>query len=258
MNYSEEQLERYSRQIILKEIGIEGQSKILKAKVLIIGAGGLGSPAGLYLAAAGVGFLGLSDGDLVSRSNLQRQIAHHDLDISKAKTKSFKEKIKSINPEVKVVEHPHIDQKNIMNIVTKYHFVIDGTDDFITKFLINDSCYFSKTPFSHAGILKFSGQTMTVLPGSACYRCVFIKPPSAKAIPTCSEAGILGSVAGILGCIQATEALKYLAGIGELLTNRLWKLNALNMKSREIKINKNPNCPLCGDFPSITMKNFMG
>ena len=249
MNYSEEQLQRYSRQIILKEIGTEGQNKILQAKVLIIGAGGLGSPAGLYLSAAGVGLLGLADGDVVNKSNLQRQIAHHDLDVSKAKTKSFKEKITAINPEVKVTEHPRINQQNIVDIVKKYDFVIDGTDDFPTKFLINDTCYLSKIPFNHAGLLQFKGQTMTILPGSACYRCVFIKPPTQGDIPTCSEAGILGSVAGILGSIQATEALKYITGVGQLLTNRIWNLNALNMKSREIKINKNPNCPLCGENP---------
>lgn len=251
MHYSQTELHRYSRQIILSEIGIEGQNKIRQAKVLIIGAGGLGSPAGLYLAAAGVGTLGLADSQRVDITNLQRQIAHTPSDLAKKKTQSFQETINALNAEVKVVTHAQIDEKNIADIIAQYHFILDGTDNFGAKFLINDACYFGKKPFSHGGLLRFDGQTMTIVPGSACYRCVFLKPPAKGAIPSCSEAGILGPVAGILGCVQATETIKWITGAGELLTNRLWTLNALSMKTREITIRQNPHCPLCGTNPSI-------
>ena len=253
MNFSEEQLERYSRHIILQNVGVEGQQKIMQGKVLIIGAGGLGSPAALYLAAAGVGTIGLVDGDVVDTSNLQRQVIHFTPDVGKPKVISAKEKIEAINPDVKVVAlNQRVFASNIAGIIKDYDFILDGTDNFPAKFLINDACVFVKKPFSHGGILRFDGQTMTYVPGSACYRCFFVKPPPKDAVPSCSQAGVLGAVAGMLGTIQAAEALKYLIKEGELLTNRLLIFNALNMQFRTVNIKKNPDCPICGTNPSIT------
>ncbi len=252
MNFSEEQIERYSRHIILSDVGIEGQEKILKGKVLIIGVGGLGAPAALYLSAAGVGTIGLVDSDNVELSNLQRQVIHFSPDVGKPKVLSAKEKIEKINPDVKVLTYKtRIFSGNITGIIKDYDFIIDGTDNFAAKFLINDACFFSAKPFSHAGILRFDASTMTYLPGYACYRCVFPHPPPKGAVPSCSQAGILGAVAGILGTIQACEALRYLLGKGELLVNRLLIFDALNMKFREVAAKKNPQCPLCADNPSI-------
>ncbi|MFH1836856.1 MAG: molybdopterin-synthase adenylyltransferase MoeB [Candidatus Omnitrophota bacterium] len=253
MSFTEEQLERYSRHIILQDVGVEGQKSIMKGKVLIIGVGGLGAPAALYLAAAGVGTLGLVDGDVVDLTNLQRQVIHFTPDVNKPKVVSAKEKIEAINPEVKVVTHKErVFADNIAKIIEDYDFVVDGTDNFPAKFLINDACVFGKKPFSHGGILRFDGQTMTYVPGEACYRCVFKTPPPKDAVPTCSQAGVLGAVAGMLGTIQAAEALKYLIGKGELLTNRLLIFNALNMNFRTINIKRNINCPICGEKPAIT------
>lgn len=253
MNYTEEQLERYSRHIILQDVGIEGQERILNSKVLIIGAGGLGAPAALYLAAAGVGTIGIVDGDIVDISNLQRQIIHFTPDVGKPKVISAKEKIKLINPDVKVITYyKRVFADNIMEIIKDYDFIIDGTDNFPAKFLINDACVMAGKPFSHGGILRFDGQTMTYKKGSACYRCVFGSPPPKNAVPTCSQAGVLGAVAGMLGTTQAAEALKYIIDKGELLTNRLLVFNALNMSFRIVNIKRNPNCPICGNEPSIT------
>ncbi|MDD5686585.1 MAG: molybdopterin-synthase adenylyltransferase MoeB [Elusimicrobia bacterium] len=252
MSLTDEQLERFSRHIILKDVGIEGQEKILQGKVLIIGAGGLGAPAALYLAAAGVGTLGIADGDLVDRTNLQRQIIHFTPDINKPKVISAKEKILQINPDIKVKTYQErVFANNILDIIRDYDFIVDGTDNFSAKFLINDACVMAKKPFSHGGILRFDGQTMTYVPGHTCYRCVFQNPPPKNAVPTCSQAGILGSVAGILGTIQATEVLKYLIGKGRLLTDRLLIFNAFNMDFRTVKINRNSKCPVCGTNPSI-------
>lgn len=253
MNFTEEQLERYSRHIILQNVGIEGQQKILKGNVLIIGVGGLGSPAALYLAAAGVGTIGLVDGDLVEMSNLQRQVIHFTADIGKPKVISAKEKIETINPYVTVVTYKQrVFARNIADIIKDYDFVIDGTDNFAAKFLINDACVLGGKPFSHGGILKFDGQTMTYVPNNACYRCFFDSPPPKGVVPTCSQAGVLGAIAGMLGTIQVAEALKYLIGEGELLTNKLFVFNALDMHFRTIEIKKNPDCPLCSNNPSIT------
>jgi molybdopterin/thiamine biosynthesis adenylyltransferase len=253
MDFTEEQIERYSRHIILSDIGVEGQEKILNGKVLIVGAGGLGAPAALYLAAAGVGTLGLIDGDVVDRTNLQRQVIHFTPDLNKPKVISAREKIELINPEVKVKTYPELlTVDNINQIFSEYDLIIDGTDNFPTKFLINDACVFLGKPFSHGGILRFEGQTFTWTPGSACYRCVFRKPPPANAVPTCSQAGVLGSIAGMLGTIQATEAIKYLIQKGDLLTNRMLIFNALKMEFRTVKLKKDDNCPLCGKNPEIT------
>ncbi len=253
MNLNDEQIERYSRHIILQDVGGPGQEKILNAKVLIIGAGGLGSPAALYLAAAGVGTIGIIDGDVVDRSNLQRQVIHFTPDLNKPKVDSAKEKIAQINPDVTVnTMRALITADNALDIMKDYDFVIDGTDNFPAKFLINDACVMAKKPFSHGGILRFDGQTMTYVPGSACYRCIFHSPPPPNAVPSCSQAGILGAVAGMLGTIQAAEALKHSIGIGELLTNRLLIFNAKTMGFRTANIKPNPKCPVCSNNPTIT------
>lgn len=241
MNLTENQIERYSRHIILKDIGGVGQEKILNAKVLIIGTGGLGAPAALYLAAAGVGTLGLVDGDVVDMSNLQRQVIHFTPDVGKSKVQSAAEKIAQINPDVKVKTYNTLfTADNALELLSDYDFVIDGTDNFPAKFLINDACVMAKKPFSHGGILRFDGQTMTVVPGSATYRCVFHSPPPPNAVPTCSQAGVLGAIAGMLGTIQAAEALKYITGVGELLTNRLLIFDAKTMAFRTVKVKPNP------------------
>jgi len=255
MDLSEQQLERYSRHIILKDVSVEGQEKIMKGKVLIIGAGGLGAPVALYLAAAGVGTIGLADGDVVDLSNLQRQVIHFTPDVGKQKVLSAKEKINQMNPDVKVITYPkRVFANNIADIIKDqdYDFIIDGTDNFPAKFLINDACVFLKKPFSHGGILRFDGQTMTYVPGKACYRCIFGFAPPLDAVPSCSQAGILGAVAGMLGTIQAAEALKYLVGTGELITNRLLIFNASDMRFRSVNVKKNTQCPVCGDHPTIT------
>jgi len=252
MNLTEEQIIRYSRNILLKEVGGAGQEKLLGGKVLIIGAGGLGAPAALYLAAAGVGTIGLADADVVDLSNLQRQIIHFTADVNRPKVESARAKLEALNPDVRVVTyHTRVDSSNIAGLIDDYDFIIDGTDNFPTKFLINDACVMAGKPFSHGGILGFDGQTMTYLPGSGCYRCVFQAPPPKGAVPTCSEAGILGAVAGMLGTIQAAEALRFLLGKGKLLTNRLLIFNALNMEYRTVSFRPNPSCPVCSQNPTI-------
>lgn len=252
MKLTNEQIERYSRQIILKEVGGKGQEKLLNSKVLVIGAGGLGSPALLYLASAGVGTLGIVDGDLVDLSNLQRQVIHFTPDVWKEKVLSAKEKIEKINPDVKVITYKtRVNSENIREIIRDYDFIIDGTDNFPAKFLINDACFFENKPYSHGGILRFQGQTMTFVPGSTCYRCIFNSPPPKGAVPSCSEAGIIGSMAGLLGTIQASEAIKYLLSAGELLASKLLFVDLLNIEFRVIDLRKNKNCPLCGEKREI-------
>ncbi len=253
MNFTDDQIERYSRHILLKEVGGAGQEKLLKAKVLIIGAGGLGAPIALYLAAAGVGTLGIIDGDRVDLSNLQRQVIHFTADVGVPKVESAKDKMLQINPDINVITYQDIVySKNILDIIKDYDFIIDGTDNFSAKFLINDACVMAKKPYSHGGILRFDGQTFTHTPGHACYRCVFKEPPPKNAVPTCSQAGVLGAIAGMLGTVQATEALKYILGIGDLLTDRLLMFNALKMNFRSVNLKKNPNCPICSATPTIT------
>lgn len=251
--FSESQMNRYMRHLILTQVGFKGQQKISAAKILCIGAGGLGSPALLYLAAAGVGTLGIVDGDVVDESNLQRQIVHFTADVGRPKVVSAKEKINQINPDVTVVEHPEfLDASNALSIINQYDFIIDGCDNFNTKFLINDACVMLGKPFSHAGILRFEGQAMTVVPKlSRCYRCLFREPPPAGSVPSCADAGVLGVVAGTLGTIQATEALKFVLGKGDLLTDRLLIYDAWTMRFREIKGKRDPSCAICGDHPTI-------
>jgi len=254
MLLTEQQMERYSRHIILEQVGGAGQERLLASKVLIVGAGGLGAPAAVYLAAAGVGTIGIVDGDKVDLSNLQRQIIHHTPDVGQDKVLSAQTKIRAINPDTKVVTYNRrVTAQNAREIIRGYDFVIDGTDNFPAKFLINDACYFEKIPFSHAGILQFDGQLITVLPGqTTCYRCIFGAPPPANAVPSCSQAGVLGVLAGVIGSLQATEAIKSLLGIGELLTSTLLTYNALTMEFRKVRLSRNPHCPLCGQNPRIT------
>jgi molybdopterin/thiamine biosynthesis adenylyltransferase len=239
---------------MLARVGEAGQQKLLSSKVLIVGAGGLGSPAGLYLAAAGVGTIGIVDADKVELTNLQRQIIHHTTDLGIEKVKSAKTKMQAINPDVTVkAYHELIKAGSIRKIIRQYDFVIDATDNFPAKFLINDACFFEKIPFSHAGVLRFDGQLMTVLPGkSACYRCIFNSLPPADVAHSCSHAGILGVLPGVIGSLQATEAIKYLLRIGNLLTDTLLTYNALTMEFRKVRFPRNPDCPICGSNPTIT------
>lgn len=248
-----ELLQRYKRQIVLTDVGVPGQEKIGAASVLIIGLGGIGSPAALYLAAAGVGTLGLADGDKVDVSNLQRQIIHSTADIERLKTASAKDRIAAINPDVRVVTHDTwVDGSNIADLIRGYDFVIDGTDNFVAKFLINDACVLGKKAFAHGGVMAFEAQALTYVPGSTCYRCIFGGLPPIGAIPTCAEMGVFGAVAGILGAIHATEALKYILGTGELLTDRLLRFDAQGMTFRTVHFQRNPGCPVCGHNPAIT------
>ena len=254
MALSGEQLERYSRHIILREVGAKGQKKLLDAKVLIIGAGGLGSPAALYLAAAGVGTIGIADADEVELSNLQRQVIHATPDLGKAKVVSAKETMQAINPDVAVNTYRvFVSAENVMDLVAGYDFVIDGTDNFPAKFLINDACVLSKKAFSHAGIIRFNGQLMTYVPGQGpCYRCIFREPPPPDAVPTCGQAGVVGAIAGVIGSLQAMEAVKFIIGKGDLLTGSLLTYDALKMDFRKVKLPRAKDCAVCGENPTIT------
>ncbi len=255
MPLNEEQLDRYNRHIILSEIGLEGQQRICEAKVLVIGAGGLGSPVLLYLAAAGIGTIGIADNDVVDLTNLQRQVIHFTGDIHKEKVLSAKDKILQINPDVTVHTYlEFVDANNILEFIGDYDFIVDGTDNFQSKFLINDASVMANKPFSHAGVLQYIGQTMTVIPGeSACYHCIFHKPPKSGDVPGCSQAGLLSTIPGVLGALQATEVLKYITGKGDLLTNRLMIFDALEMAFRNVKINRRGDCPVCAPRANKTL-----
>lgn len=250
MGLTEYEKERYSRHIILPEIGEEGQQKLLRGKVLIIGAGGLASPAALYLAAAGVGVIGIADADKVDLSNLQRQIIHTVKDIGADKVTSAEESIKAINPQTEVKTYNcFVNTKNIADIIKEYDFVLDCCDNFETKFLINDACTAAKKPFSHAGILEFRGQLMTYVPDKGpCYRCIFKSPPpESSESRTDKKTGIIGAVAGVIGSMQAAEAIKYLTGAGELLTGCLMTYDALKNEFRKIAFpNRDNSCTACG------------
>lgn len=255
MSLSKEELERYSRHIILKEIGYTGQKKLSGSSVLIIGAGGLGSPAALYLSAAGIGHIGIMDGDTVDRTNLQRQVIHTTPDLGRNKAESAAETMAAINPHIRVTAIPeYLTAENGRSIVSQYDFVLDGTDNFTAKYLINDACVLEKVPYVHGGILRFHGQIMTILPGqSPCYRCVHPEPPSPGAVPTCSQAGVVGAVAGVIGSLQALEAVKYLTGTGQLLAGRLLMVDALTMEMQTIELcDRDEECPVCSAHPSIT------
>lgn len=252
INFTEQQIQRYSRHILLKDVGVEGQEKIMNARVLVVGAGGLGAPVSLYLAAAGIGTLGIIDADTVDLSNLQRQVIHFTKDVGIAKVESAKEKILALNPDVRVETYRELlDSTNATDIIRDYDFIVDGTDNFSAKYLINDACVMAGKPFSHGGILRFNGQTFTHLPGTACYRCMFKEPPPAGAVPSCSQAGVLGAIAGMLGTIQSAETLKYFTGVGELLTNKLLTFDAKTMQFNNIQVRKLDSCPVCGTHPTI-------
>ncbi|MFZ3131878.1 MAG: ThiF family adenylyltransferase [Desulfosporosinus sp.] len=255
MTLTNEQLERYARNIILKEVGTKGQLKLLEAKVLVIGAGGLGSPVALYLAAVGIGTIGLVDPDIVELSNLQRQILHTHKDVGRLKVRSGKETINNLNPDVEVVTYEDgVSSANITDVIKDrdYDFVIEATDNFSAKFLINDACVLLQKPFSHGGISEFYGQTMTYVPSKGpCYRCVFLNPPPVKASPASEKKGVLGVLPGIIGSIQATEVIKYLLGIGELLTGKLLVFGALDMEFRKVEVAARTNCSVCGLKPIL-------
>ncbi|MCS7001733.1 MAG: molybdopterin-synthase adenylyltransferase MoeB [Dehalococcoidia bacterium] len=246
------QIYRYSRHLMLPEVGGPGQRKLLRSKVLVVGAGGLGSPIALYLAAAGVGTIGLIDFDTVDLSNLQRQILHRVSTVGTPKVLSGKQTIADLNPDVTVVPHQApINAENAMAIIPQYDLVVNGTDNFPTRYLVNDACYLLKKPLVDGSILRFEGQATVYQPGQGCYRCLFPAPPPPGAVPSCAEAGVLGVLCGIIGSIQAIEAIKVLLQIGQPLVNRLLLFDALEMSFRQVKLRRDPKCPLCGDAPTI-------
>src|SRR6516165_2373638 len=265
MQLTNEQLRRYSRHLILPEVGLEGQKKICSTSVLCIGAGGLGSPIALYLAAAGIGKLGIVDFDTVDYSNLQRQILHTDADVGRPKTLSARETIAGINPNVEVILHnTRITSQNALDLIRPYDIVVDGTDNFPTRYLTNDACVLLEKPNVYGSIFRFDGQASVFAPhlGGPCYRCLYPEPPPPGMVPSCAEGGVLGVLPGIVGTIQATEILKLALGTGTTLLNRLLLYDAMDMKFRELKLRRDPQCPLCGEHPTVTQlidyENFCG
>jgi len=256
MEFSDKQLERYARHITLPELGGKGQVKLLNSSVLVVGAGGLGSPLLLYLAAAGVGRIGIVDDDAVDLSNLQRQVIHATDRIGDPKVESARDMLAGINPEVAVETYGvRLEPSNVINLIGGYDIVADGSDNFATRFLLNDSCYLKGIPLVAAALLQFEGQLATFKAYAGqypCYRCIFPEPPPEGLIPTCTEGGVLGAVAGFVGCLQATEVIKELTGIGESLVGHLLIMDALNATFRKITVRPDPSCPLCGDSPTIT------
>ncbi len=247
-------LSRYSRQLLLPEVNAEGQRRIKAARILCIGAGGLGSPASLYLAAAGIGTLGLVDADRVDASNLQRQILYASGDVGKLKVEKARSRLQELNADVEIVSHnARLTSANATEIIAPYDVVIDGSDNFPTRYLSNDVCVFARKPNIYGSVFRFEGQASVFAPhlGGPCYRCLFPEPPPPGAAPSCAEAGVLGVLPGIIGLIQATEALKLIVGAGETLAGRLLHFDALKMKFREFNLRRDPACPVCGDAPSI-------
>src|SRR4051812_31807352 len=251
---SNDEILRYSRHLIIPEVGIEGQQKLKAAKVLLIGAGGLGAPLGLYLAAAGVGKLGLVDFDVVDFTNLQRQVIHATQDVGRKKLDSAADKMKAINPHVEIVKHEvALTSENALDIMKDYDIVVDGTDNFPTRYLVNDACVILKKPNVYGSIFRFEGQaTVFAYEGGPCYRCLYPEPPPPGLVPSCAEGGVLGILPGTIGLIQATETVKLILGIGQPLVGRLVLYDALTMKFRELKLRRNPECPVCGDHPTVT------
>ncbi len=248
-----EQVNRYSRHIIMPQVGPSGQRKIMESSVLIIGAGGLGSPIAVYLALAGIGKIGIVDFDTVDISNLQRQILHQNDDIGKAKAVSAKETINAYNPDVEVVVHEMpITSDNSMQIIAPYDYIINGADNFAARYLVNDTCHFLKKPLIDGSILLFDGQVTVYLPGKGCYRCLYPAPPPPGMVPSCAEAGVLGALCGTVGTIQATEVLKLILGVGDTLNGRLLLYDALAMEFRQVRIRRDPHCVLCGEEPTVT------
>lgn len=251
-NFSQEEKIRYSRQTILPSVGTEGQLRLKNARVLFIGAGGLGSSPAIYLAAAGVGTIGLVDDDTVSLSNLHRQVLHYTGDIGKPKVISAQEKLQQLNPHVKIIAHQErLTAANAQTILAGYDLIIDGTDNLPSRYLTNDACFFLKKPFIFGGVFQFEGQCSIFGPGGPCYRCFFREMPPPEEMPSCSEAGVIGVVPGIVGLMQANEAIKWICGIGGLLLGRLLIFDAFAAQWREVKIKKDPKCPLCGKHPTI-------
>ena len=260
MDLSETQIRRYARHILLKEVGGEGQARLLRSKVLVVGAGGLGSPLLLYLAAAGVGTLGVIDADTVDLSNLQRQIVHTTARIGEPKVDSARHMLAGINPEVTVITHSErIASANALSVIAGYDIVADGSDNFETRFLLNDACYFARKTLVSGAILRFDGQLATFKAHEVradgthgpCYRCIFREPPPAGEIPSCAEAGVLGALCGVVGSLQATEVLKEILGIGESMSGWLMLCDGLAAEMRKIRVPADPGCPLCGPNPSI-------
>ena len=251
--YTPEQLVRYSRHFLLPEVGEEGQAKLLQAKVLMVGAGGLGSPSAYYLAAAGVGTLGIIDNDVVDISNLQRQILHANDRVGMAKVESAKKTLEALNPDVKVVPYQaKLTSENIMEILKDYDLVVDGCDNFPTRYLVNDACVLTGKPNVHGSIFQFEGQASVFYPGKGpCYRCLYPEPPPAEMAPSCAEAGVLGVLPGLIGVIEALEAIKLILGKGDSLIGRLLCFNTLTMEINTLKLRRDPNCPMCGDHPTI-------
>ena len=254
MTLSKDEIQRYSRHLIVPEVGMEGQLKLKAAKVLLVGTGGLGAPLGLYLAAAGVGRIGLVDFDVVDFSNLQRQVIHFTQDVGRNKIDSAAEKMTALNPNVEIVKHEvALSSENAMEILKDYDLVVDGTDNFPTRYLVNDACVLLGKPNVYGSIFRFEGQaTVFAYEGGPCYRCLYPEPPPPGLVPSCAEGGVLGILPGTIGLIQATEAVKLILGIGEPLVGRLLLFDALGMRFRELKLRKNPECPICGDHRTIT------
>ncbi|HKX12898.1 MAG TPA: molybdopterin-synthase adenylyltransferase MoeB [bacterium] len=248
-----QKIERYSRHILMPEVGEEGQIKLLESKVFLVGAGGLGSPTALYLAAAGVGTIGIIDNDVVDRSNLQRQILHNEERIGEPKVESAKQTLKGLNPDINVVTYrERLSRENVMDLIKDYDVIVNGCDNFPTRYLINDACVFLKKPLVDGSIFRFEGQVNVIQPFQGpCYRCLYPEPPPPEMAPSCQEAGVFGVLPGIIGCIQGIEVLKLLLGKGEPLIGRLLIMDTLKMKVREMKVRRDPNCPVCGDHPTI-------
>lgn len=254
VEFTQDELKRYGRHLIMPEVGIAGQKKLKKGSVLIVGAGGLGSPVALYLAAAGVGRIGLVDFDVVDESNLQRQVIHSTKDVGRSKLESAQERIAAVNPHVHVEMHEcRLTSENALPILKEYDVVVDGTDNFPTRYLINDACVLLKKPNVYGSIFRFEGQASVFdAENGPCYRCVYSEPPPPGLVPNCADAGVLGVLPGIIGCIQANEAIKILLGVGATLAGRLLLFDALAMQFREMRLRKNPGCPICSEHPTIT------
>jgi len=252
--FQREDLIRYARHFVLPHVGPEGQRKLADARVLLVGAGGLGSPAALYLAAAGVGTLGIVDPDLVDLSNLQRQVLHGISQLGQRKVDSARDRLWDLNPNVEVVPHPvRITGRNALELLSSYDLVVDGSDNFPTRYLLNDACVLQGKPYVYGAVDRWEGQVSVFgLPGEPCYRCLFREPPPPGMVPTCAEAGVLGVLPGIVGSIQAAEAIKVILGVGQTLAGRLLMIDILALSLREIRLQRNPECPVCGDAPTQT------
>jgi adenylyltransferase/sulfurtransferase len=254
VNLSSQEIARYSRHLIMPEVALDGQKRLKAASILLIGAGGLGSPLGLYLAAAGIGRIGLVDFDVVDFSNLQRQVLHGTPDVGRPKLQSARDRLQAINPEVRIdLYETRLSSANALSIFQPYDLIIDGTDNFPTRYLVNDACVLLNKPNVYGSIFRFEGQASVFAPGQGpCYRCLYPEPPPPGEVPSCAEGGVLGILPGLIGCIQATEAVKLILGKGSPLIGRLLLYDALQMKFREFKVRRNPECPMCGDRPTIT------